>query len=231
VAERIVSAAFESEVALQQTLARLDFVQGDNYAHTFSRREVPVGGCIPDLVLVRFAEPPDAGLWPTRRSFRHAFVVWLLRRHGSRLHPETIAARAFESLARIRPVLDDLLETGALREAESGALALSPLLVRVQAEVVAVEAKLRRWREALDQATAYARFADRVLVAMDATAAPRTVEALAEFRRRGAGLLAVGTRDFEWLVSPRRSTRKPGPEWDDLVSSAGAMRQTLWVRR
>lgn len=230
---------FEREVELQIALASPEFLRaaleqiglgGDRFEHVLARREVPVGGCIPDLVVVGFAEEPRSELWPRRRNFRHAFVVSLLRRHG-RLRAETIAAKGFASLERMRPILDDLLASGAVTGSESGAISLSPLLAHAGVEVVAVEAKLRRWRQALEQATEYARFADRVVVAMDAGGVPRAPETLAEFRGRGVGLLAVGT-ETEWLVRPRRSSRRANPEWDYLVSSAAAPRpQTSWLRR
>ncbi|MEB2346586.1 MAG: hypothetical protein OZ948_17815 [Deltaproteobacteria bacterium] len=232
------SAGFEREADLQGALASpevlgaaLDEIGFGGFDRVLARREVPVGGCIPDLVVVGFAGEPCLDVWPRRRTYRHAYVVSMLRRHG-RLRPETIAAKAFAPLDRIRPVLDDLLASGAICQAESGAVSLSPSLAESDAEVVAVEAKLRRWREALEQASSYATFANRVLVAMDAAGAPSTPEALAAFRERGVGLLTVRSGTVECLVPPRRSSRRADPQWDYLVSSAAAPGpQTLWLKR
>lgn len=231
---------FEREVDLQIALASPEFLGAalaqvglgsDRFDCLVARREVPVGGCIPDLVVVGFAKAPRSDVWPRRHNFRHAFVVSLLRRHG-RLRAETIAAKAFAPLDRMRPVLEDLLTSGAVTGSDSGAISLSPLLANADVEVVAVEAKLRRWKQALQQATEYARFADRVVVAMDAACVPRAPSVLAEFRACRVGLLGVGSADAEWLVSPRRASRRANPEWDYLVSSAASPRpQTLWLRR
>lgn len=223
---------FQSEAALQLSLEQLDAVRDERFPYAFVRREVPVGGCIPDLVMVRFAEAPSVGAWPARPTFRHALAVWLLRRHGGRLHLETIASKAFEAPDAMDRALADLLTTGALRKSNTGAFYLTPSFARIAVEVIAVEAKLRRWRDAIEQAAQYARFADQALVAMDIGGAPRSPKVLFEFRQRGIGLLAAGRRTFEWLVPPRRNSHRLGPERDYLVASAVASRsQTLWYRR
>jgi hypothetical protein len=225
------SSRFESEAELQQALAGLDLAQDERFPYMFVRREVPVAGCVPDLVIVRFADLPSPTLWPARRSFRHAYVLWILRRHG-RLRVETVADKMFEPIARTRAVIGDLLSTGALAESRTGAVFISPSLAQVTAEVIAIEAKLSRWRDALAQAVSYQRFSDRVLVAMDSAGIPRTAEALDEFRRAGAGLVSVTRDAWEWVIPPRRPSRRRGPEWDYLVSSAASpQRQTLWSFR
>jgi hypothetical protein len=235
------ASAFQREVELQRRLAEAEFIRQilseldrsaeSIFPYVFARREVQIAGCIPDLVIVRFAEPPSGELWPTRSTFRHAFVVSLLRRYG-RLFPETLAAKAFSRLERIQPTVDDLLASGAIAESNSGAVFLSPRWATTCVEVVAVEAKLRRWREALEQAQSYSRFADRTLVAMDQAFAPRDLEEHKEFRRRGVGLISVGPESFECLAPPARSSLKPSPEWEYIVSSVvSAKGQGRWALR
>lgn len=226
--------AFANEAALQDALedglARLDLASNRALPHALARREVPIGGCIPDLVLVRFAEIPSPALWPARRSFRHAFVISLLRQRGP-LRIQTIASKAFESADRIQPVVDDLLMTGALSRASTGTVSLSHPLAFMEAQVIAVEAKLRRWKDALKQAAQYTSFANRSVVAMDVGGVPRSADALDQFRRSGIGLCAIGPEGAEWLVVPR-STQRRGPEWEYLVSSAASPRRhTLWSLR
>ncbi len=223
---------FNTERELQQELFALDIEPPNRHTTTFVRREVPVGACIPDLVYVRFVEEPKTDLWPRHWSFLHSHVLWLLRRHA-KLLPRTIARRSYESPDRILPILRDLIRSGAVTEATSGALQLSPAMARIDAEVVAAEAKLRNWREALSQAIVYQRFADRVFVAMDASGAPTAKEIWKKFRSMGVGLCVVVRQEIEWYVTPLPRRRgKPGAEREYLISSAAAAtRQTLWSRR
>ncbi len=60
-----------------------------------------------------------------------------------------------------------------------------------ESEVVAIELKLRDWREALRQATAYQVGADRSYVAMPLAAAARAHRHRYRFEAEGVGLLAV----------------------------------------
>lgn len=228
------SLAFQNEAALQNAiltrLDRLDHTSDRALPYALARREVPVGGCIPDFVLVRFSEVPSPSFWPARRSFRHAFVISLLRRRAP-LHIESIASRAFESADRIRPVVEDLLSTGAISRSTTGAVSLSPAFALLEAEVTAVEAKLHRWKEALRQAVQYTSFADRSVVAMDAKGIPRSADALRQFRREGIGLCAISRRGAVWLVMPRATNRR-GAEWEYVVSAAASPRaHTPWSLR
>lgn len=61
-------------------------------------------------------------------------------------------------------------------------------------EVVALELKLRDWREALRQATAYQVGADRSYVAMPLAAASQAYRHRFRFESEGVGLLAVDDR-------------------------------------
>ena len=63
-----------------------------------------------------------------------------------------------------------------------------------ESEVVAVELKLRDWRGALRQATAYQVGADRTWVAMPLAAASRAYRHRYRFEAEGVGLLAVDDR-------------------------------------
>lgn len=222
---------FASERELQKELAGINDIDLDGaYTTTFVRREVPVKGCIPDLVYVRFQNVPDSGLWPAKWSFYHTFVVWLLR-HKPQLRLEAIAEECYEPpTGRIQVTLRDLAKSGAVEKLETGEIKLSSRMQEVEAEVIAVEAKLKRWREAMDQAESYQEFADQVFVAMDAALVPREPEVLVEFENKGIGLCAVMPGSIEWLVYPRCNSRSSA-EKEYLITSAASCRQTLWSRR
>src|ERR1044071_3845663 len=79
------------------------------------RREMPVGGCIPDIVIVSFEITPPSHLWPRSWSYRHASLVAELRRVRS-IRREALAQRMFEPETRIERLIVDLTRTGALEE-------------------------------------------------------------------------------------------------------------------
>ncbi len=67
--------------------------------------------------------------------------------------------------------------------------------------VVAVEAKLSRWRDALAQAATYQRYADRVFVALPERFAGNAFRHADEFRAAGVGLLRVNHRQVRTLIA------------------------------
>jgi hypothetical protein len=138
----------------------------------------------------------------------------------------------FDRRPRIDRLLDELIDAGALIAPTVDTVRLSEDLRTLRMEVIAVEAKLSRWNEALDQAVSYRAFADRSLVAMDADrideASPRMTEA---FNRAGIGLVVVDN-DGGQLVHRGRTQRRSTPQKDYVCFSAlGARNQTLWARR
>lgn len=196
--------------------------------HTFVRRELPVGGEIPDLIYVTFEREPPNDVWPPRWTFQHAFILWQLRR-GRRLQPGTIAKRSFMPVERTSAYLEHLASSGAVQQTATGSYILSPQLAQLSVDVLAVEAKLTRWREALGQARSYATFADRVAVAMDSAGVPRSRRDIAAFRRHGIGLLAVDADHIEWLVTPKRRHPARSPEREYMIASASdPLRQRSW---
>lgn len=225
------SLLFENERALQRALVGGHLGPGAQYPVCFIRPEVPVGSCIPDIVCVRFAAAPRIDLIPSKFTFRHAFVLSVLR-NRSPLRAETIAANCFEPPEKLRPVVEELAAEGALIPLHTRSFALSPLLTEIETEVVAIEAKLRRWKDALRQAEVYRRFADRVGVAMDARGIPSQPEALEQFRLSGIGLCSVTHHGTKWLVKPEKVPDCRGPEWEYLVCTAPSpSAQTLWTLR
>lgn len=221
--------SFPSEAALQSFLAEQVELPAA-FEQPRLRREVPVGGCIPDLVSVSFRRIPDSTIWPNKWTLRHIHILHAASRRP-RLHLHSLADRCYESVERLRPLVRDLVRTGALTEFESGALAVAREIASIEAEVVAVEAKLDRWKDALRQAITYKRFADRAVVAMDSAGAPRDRDALREFETAGVGLCAVSTDSTEWLVPAPTGQTTSSPERHYLIASAASSRQTSWSFR
>lgn len=222
---------FDTERELQHQLTHLDLEFEGSFATTFVRREVPIGNCIPDLIYVRFEEDPNPALWPRRWTFRHAHILWLLR-EKHKLTLESIASLTYESQAKVMPVLDDLVKSGAITRSRNGLLKLSIEMASLTAEVIAVEAKLELWKQALAQAVEYRRFANRVFVAMDSEKAPREPKILDQFKETEIGLCAVKKRSLEWIVYPPNHKYTIGPDREYLITSAARpASQQLWYRR
>jgi len=75
-------------------------------------------------------------------------------------------------------------------------------LVGIGPDVIAVELKLRAWREALRQAMSYELGADRAFVALPLRGAQEAHRGRFAFEREGVGLLAVDPEDRVRTVIP-----------------------------
>lgn len=194
------------------------------------RREMPMGRRIPDVVMLRFPSPPPLQLWPRTSTYAHAAAIAELRR-AVILRKSRLAERLFETHDRVARLVRDLVATGAVIES-GNTLRLSPAMRTSTAEVVAIEAKLARWTEAMHQAESYRSFADRVFVAMDAGLFDtQSTRAIAAFRRAGVGLYLVNRSGIQ-LAYKGRAERQMTPEREYVFASALSTRsQTLWIRR
>jgi hypothetical protein len=222
--------AFETERQLQAVLGTHAALLGVSGPNVRLRREMPVGTVIPDLVLVSFDRVPAQSILRLRWSYPHAHVVAELRRFPH-LRRDTIAERMFDRRSRVDRLLDELIDVGALEVTATESIRLSDELRSMRTQIVAVEAKLSRWTEALDQALAYNSFADRSFVAMDATridGSPRVADA---FKRVGIGLILVDLNGARCVHAGREDTRVTAGKEYLRFSALGARTQTLWMRR
>lgn len=222
---------FKNELQLQKKIAELDFAFYETYPVSFTRREVRVGGCIPDLVSVHFVKDPDLFSWPQRWSYRHSFVVWLLRNKS--LNLDEIASSFFEPVKRIKPVINSLIFNKIVTKTRDDRYELAKLIRDdFRANVIAVEAKLRDWRQALSQAKRYKDFANIVFVAMDATMVPLETAALEEFRSEQIGLCAVERKSVVWIINPENREEGIGHEKEYItMSPVIPSTQRFWSRR
>lgn len=223
---------FKSEAKLQEQLSRRLVVPRVGKAIHLQRRHVPVGECVPDFVVVRFATSPPTDLWPRRWSFRHSHVCWLLRTKG-RLTASTIARLSYESVPAQRRILSDLLRCRAIKCHQDFSYSLSPRLQHMRTTVIAVEVKLSRWREALAQARGYKRFADQVMVVLDGNLPLPPASARRAFRNAKVGLQLATRGTSTWLVPLSRPRVARSSEREYLVVAAGLSPRphTPWVSR
>jgi hypothetical protein len=226
---RYRSLNFENEKSLQLKVATSDLWRHRQFSDVFIRREVPVGACIPDIICVRFFDFPDPNFWPKRWTYRHTFVLWLLRR-WHRLKLLSIAQRTYEDPDKIMLILDELTRCGAIVKTSTGSFMLSTKMRNLRADIISVEVKLYRWKEALEQAKIYKNFSDSSFVAMDSNGIPKNPEIISIFQKNRVGLCAVSNEAINWIVPPYPSQIKNGPDREYLISGAASYTQTLWSR-
>lgn len=153
-------------------------------------RECSAGRVIPDLIAWWSSgcanERPQESL-----TTAECVLLSYLRRNGpSRI--DILEARCGLSRGLLRNgALDRLEMWGLLARGPGGQVRLTerwPPAI----EIVAFEAKLTRWKEAVEQARAYRSFADRVYVVVPDALLITVREQLDSFASAGVGLLAVG---------------------------------------
>ena len=223
---------FATEAEVRDCLPIWTVGRGELRATTYIRREMPIGHCIPDVVYVRASEDDRVQWAPRNWTYKHACVIWALRRHAE-LDMRGLGRLLYEKVDRLDRTVRDLVACGAIEGGGSESLRLSAGVAEMRAEVTAVEIKLHRWREALRQAASYRDFADRVVVAMDEERLGSGGAPLAPFATAGVGLIAVGRASSEWLVEPESDVADGlGPYHDYIIGSALSRRgHTLWLRR
>jgi hypothetical protein len=77
-------------------------------------------------------------------------------------------------------------------------------------EIIAIEAKLTRWKKALNQAVSYLRFADESYVVLPQSHARKAIEAREDFRAAGVGLWVVTESD---IIEEVGATRSRNHDW------------------
>ncbi len=223
-----ITSSFASEKALQKHLFNLKINLKSNYEFALQRREVPIGKCIPDFIYINFKELPNSNLLPRHCSYRHSFIIWLLK-NRKKLKPIEIADLCYENLKRIEPLIEDLIKAGTIRKLKTGYITLQNKLFKQKIEVIAVEVKMYRWTEAFRQATEYLKFADRVFIAMHPEKTPKKPDSLNMIADSGIGLCEVGENELNWIIKPSLNKKQLSPDREYVIaSSAAKATQTLW---
>lgn len=185
--------------------------------------EVQVGVVVPDLVLVRSAQSAAAA---SLSAFESWIVAELMAVSARR--PETLAARLFAGHEKTVSALQRLERAGVVVRSSPRSYTLAKGWFPPGCEVIAVEAKLARWREAIQQAVTYLAFANRSYVALPAQTIERSVDVARACVASGVGLVAVSASHARILIkAPRRAMASPGWVW--LVGRALSKTQSVDV--
>jgi hypothetical protein len=169
-------------------------------------REVAVGRVIADAVALVW--PQGEPRRPSMRlsqpfSVAESVALAMLRRHGAIQIDRLPALCGLQRPDLERGIWRDLVSQKLLK-VRNGKLTLGriwPTAVRV----IAIEAKLTKWREALRQATEYRRFADFAYVALpESSSSQIAARERSAFYEAGIGLFIVNGH-LRTLVRARRS--------------------------
>lgn len=217
----------EKELQVELTMRDLGVL---DFSTQYIRREVSVGECIPDVVIVGLPENSTPFNFPKRVTSRHIFILWLIKT-SKHITSYEIAERSYQRLSKVTQIINDLVKSGAVIKNETGELRVQDTIASLQTEVVAIEAKLSRWSQAFEQAKRYQEFADKVIVAMDADKAPRRKEILQYFEEQSIGLCAVSPNALEWLVYPQYVFVESFEKEYLVTSALSPATHTLWERR
>jgi hypothetical protein len=171
----------------------------------FLDREVGVGRSIADLVLL--IGPHDLP-WPglSTVSVAESVILAALRQWGPTRIDLLEIRCGFERHGLRQGVLKRLTNSGALLRERGGRVTLAPKYVE-RTKIVAIEAKLTKWRDALDQAALYRRYADEAFVLLPAQNAEPALKARADFEDAGVGLLVVDGGQIVTLFDAIPSTK------------------------
>lgn len=149
-------------------------------------REPTIGSVVPDILVGIWSG--DLPRWNNLNSVSRHVLAWLSTQKiasGEQQLREELLISEHAAVA----AMSALKRVGAIERKQSGEVELRPEFnVSHAVKLIAIEVKLRRWREALDQAIAYREFADEAYVVLDGNQVRLDADIRAAFASNGIGL-------------------------------------------
>jgi len=174
-----------------------------NETHTLWTAGAPtIGAGKPDLVIVSFKPQ----VFVLAQVEMHSTQILAYLRAVGCASLDTIIERVGMPQKTTIRCLNDLIEFEAVSKIHDK-YSLLPIWRQILPEVVTIEAKVKNWKRAIDQAARNRIFAHRSFIALPACVAQR-VKSEPLFRQLGIGLLSVGD---DHTVSVLRSPRRHKP--------------------
>ena len=172
-------------------------------------REVSVGNVIPDLLV---------GTWfgePARFAFTNVarHILAFLQRDGEwQICRERVEEALYLSPIAAEKGLGQLFRAGAVRTLDSGELQATTEFPASAVKLVAIEMKMKRWREALSQGEFYLTFADEAYVVLDGNQVTLSAEIMKQFELSPVGLIVQRRERVEKLVDAVPSPLRPSAD-------------------
>jgi hypothetical protein len=177
--------------------------------------EPTIGSVIPDLIFATWSgELPRCD---TLNSVSRHVLAWLTSQKIA-LGEVQLCEELFLSQQAAAAAVSSLKRIGAVAQRESGEVELCPQFdPSGVVTLIALEVKMKRWKEALEQATAYRTFADQAYVVLDGNQVKLTPAIEAAFVSKGIGLfLQYGTKLEQKIVAA--PNQKPAPSFERLLA-------------
>jgi len=178
-------------------------------------REPTIGSVVPDILVGIWSG--DLPRWGSLNSVSRHVLAWLSTQKvasGERQLREELLISEHAAVV----AMSALKRVGAIAKKESGEVELRPEFdVSHAVKLIAIEVKLRRWREALDQAIAYREFADEAYVVLDGNQVRLDADMRSAFASNGIGLCLQRGTDVKRRIAAV-SGAKPSPSDDRLFA-------------
>lgn len=179
-------------------------------------RERPVRNVVPDLVCVGGRDGVGDALPCVPLTAFEAHVVASLL-PGEPMTPSAIASALWSHVERVEISLRVLEKRRLVKWVSGACVAMRMEVIPRDLRIMAVEAKLARWRDALRQAQAYLPFANEAFVAMPIEVATGNRALRASARAAGIGVLGVDNLHTV-VVEPAQGHRPQSGDWVWLLS-------------
>lgn len=162
-------------------------------------REPSIGNVVPDLLIGQWDSTEDCRFPSLTNVARH--VLTFIEKNGPSVSAQSLEEQLFLSTSGLSRAVDQLCRAGLVAVHDSGrTLGLSSDLERFTGfKLIAVELKMRRWKEALHQAIRYLEFADESYVFLDGSQVDVTPEMRRTFELSAPGLYMHRGANFERL--------------------------------
>lgn len=167
-------------------------------------REFHVGNTIADIIISK-AKLKKYKI-PTDLTVKDAVILSTLR-NGKSSRIDILEKKCGLPLNDLRSgQLDKLYKVDIIKMGKGGQISLSHKWVNLF-EIYAIEAKLKDWRRALKQATAYCKYADKAFVLLPEKYSKPAIKAQEFFEEKGIGLL-VGEKGKVSCVFKAKTQKK-----------------------
>lgn len=183
---------------LKRATSRLITKLGLNRDKCKMIRELPIGSTIADLVIIYH---PSAHHWPAAPLSVAESAVLASIRHRGGSHTSRIGKDIAMSAATVRRLVDGRLSSLGLVRKSNDDFVTGRGTWAKRSKVIAIEAKLTRWRKALAQAQTYQRYANQSYVLLPRQVAEVAVENRQTFEDAGVGLLSFDSKGVHCHIS------------------------------
>jgi hypothetical protein len=206
-----VTFSFESELTATISDRCFRFLKP---AHVFDvHTEFRVGSVIPDILAVKRDVSPLSSGSRLRGLTSLDCAVLAALSQVTATTSKALADRLYSRNERIKFVLARLESRKLVTLLEADQYEFCHSAFPLCTELVAVEAKLSRWRDALAQAQSYLAFANQTFVALPLTTIDRHfLPIVDECQMYGIGLISVHEADVD-VVIPARFAEQDSADW------------------